>query len=140
MILLDTNVLIYAFTPDDPLRDWAEDVITRHVATEGAAVNPVVLAELAVGETEPATVADRLESWGITCLSLTAEVAPLTATTYRRYLTNRRRDRANPVAPRVPLPDFFIGAQAALLELPLATVDAGRYQRYFPTVQLLLPR
>jgi predicted nucleic acid-binding protein len=139
LILLDTNTLIYAFTPDDPLSGWAEDLISRAVADGGAAINPVVLAELAVGDADPATLADRLTDWGITCLSLTAEVAPLAASAYRRYLSNRQRRGAIPAAPRVPLPDFFIGAQAAWLELPIATADAGRYQKYFPTVQLLLP-
>jgi predicted nucleic acid-binding protein len=37
------------------------------------------------------------------------------------------------------LPDFFIGAQAAVLNLDLLTRDASRYQSYFPTVKLITP-
>jgi predicted nucleic acid-binding protein len=37
------------------------------------------------------------------------------------------------------LPDFYIGAHAAVMEWPLLTRDAARYKSYFPTVQLLAP-
>jgi hypothetical protein len=40
---------------------------------------------------------------------------------------------------RSPLPDFYIGAQAAILDLGLITRDSGRYRTYFPTVQLICP-
>ena len=37
------------------------------------------------------------------------------------------------------LPDFFIGAHAAVLDCAILTRDAARYRRYFPTVELLTP-
>jgi hypothetical protein len=40
---------------------------------------------------------------------------------------------------RTPLPDFFIGAQAAVLNLELLTRDVSRYETYFPTVKLIAP-
>jgi len=40
---------------------------------------------------------------------------------------------------RTPLPDFYIGAQAAVLNLDLITCDVSRYQRHFPTVKLITP-
>ena len=40
---------------------------------------------------------------------------------------------------KCPLPDFFIGAQAAVLDLDLITRDAGRYRTYFPTVRMICP-
>lgn len=38
------------------------------------------------------------------------------------------------------LPDFFIGAHAAVLDLPIVTRDSGRYRTYFPTVELITPK
>ena len=38
------------------------------------------------------------------------------------------------------LPDFFIGAHAAVLRLPIVTRDGGRYRTYFPTVELITPK
>ena len=40
---------------------------------------------------------------------------------------------------KTPLPDFYIGAQAAVLNLDLLTRDVSRYQSYFPTVKLIAP-
>ena len=37
------------------------------------------------------------------------------------------------------LPDFFIGAQASIAQIPLLTRDITRYRTYFPTVTLIAP-
>ncbi|UCF89853.1 MAG: DNA-binding protein, partial [Desulfobacterales bacterium] len=48
--------------------------------------------------------------------------------------------RKNPGIKSSPLPDFYIGAQAAILEMDLITRDEARYRRYFPTVKLISPQ
>ena len=53
----------------------------------------------------------------------------------KAFMTYRR----NRGTVSVPLPDFFIGAHAAVNDLALLTRDAGRYRTYFPTVRLLTP-
>lgn len=40
---------------------------------------------------------------------------------------------------RSPLPDFYIGAQAAIFDLDLITRDVSRYRTYFPSVRLISP-
>jgi hypothetical protein len=60
MILLDTNVLIYASTDQSPFLGWARRTIAAGVSEDGAAINAVSLAEICVGDAEPETVADRL--------------------------------------------------------------------------------
>jgi predicted nucleic acid-binding protein len=105
---------------------------------EGVAINPVILAELCVGDDHPDTVADRLEHLGVVLLDLPARTSQRYALAYAGFLENRRKQTA-PVAPKIPLPDFFIGAHAAFLNLPLATADAGRYRSYFPEVRLIMP-
>ena len=64
MMLLDTNVLIYASDTSSRHCIWASRIIADATATEGAVVNAVVLAEIMVGEEEPETVEDRIRRWG----------------------------------------------------------------------------
>lgn len=138
MILLDTNVLIYASIERSPFLDWARRTIAEGVSAGGAAVNAVSLAEICVGDSEPETVADRLRSWGITLLDVPAVIAEPCARAYLEY-RERRRAESGREAPALPLPDFFIGAHAQVMGWPLATADEGRFRTYFPSVPLLTP-
>jgi predicted nucleic acid-binding protein len=138
MILLDTNVLIYAFTPTSPFCQWAQETIAEAVAGEGAAINAVSLAEICVGEAEPSTVADRVRQWGVAILDVPAASADVCARAYRCY-RKRRVAQSTSAAPPMPLPDFFIGAHAAMMGWDIATVDRGRFQTYFPAVSLKTP-
>jgi predicted nucleic acid-binding protein len=60
------------------------------------------------------------------------------AQAYAAYLESRRKQNT-PQAPKSPLPDFFTGAHASFLSLPLATADLSRYQTYFPEIKLITP-
>ena len=138
MILLDTNVLIYAFETDSPFTQWARQVIAEAAAGEGAMVNPVVLAELCVGDARPDEVADRILAWGVEIHSLPASAAAVCAEAFRLYRDRRIRKAGEQIA-RMPLPDFFIGAHAQITNSRLATADSGRYKTYFPKVSLVMP-
>ena len=138
MIALDTNVLLYAAESGSQYRDWARETIARAVSTEGAAINAVCLAEICVGETEPTTAADRIRGWGVEILDVPAAAAHICAAAYRRYRSRRQRQSGKD-SPPTPLPDFFIGAHAELMDWPLATVDTSRFATYFPSVQLRIP-
>ena len=138
MILLDTNVLIYAFGAESEHRDWARHVIADGVARDGAAINAATLAELCVGDALPASVADRVRSWNVEILDIPAAAAEIAARAYRVYRQRRKRDSGR-LSPMMPLPDFFIGAHSQLMGWPLATADADRYRTYFPKVKLRLP-
>jgi len=138
MTLLDTNVLIDGFTPSSPHHSWAKGIIRSSLLGDGAAINPVILAEYLVGEEMPETVIPRLNALGIALLALPSIVSPRCAEAYAGYLENRRQQPAPP-APKSPLPEFFIGAHASILNLLIATADADRYRTYFPEVDLITP-
>jgi len=137
MILLDTNVLIYAFDSGSPFYRWARETIVGGVASGGAAINAVSLAEICVGDADPATVADRIRSWGVEILDLPAAAADACATAYRQYRNRRLRSDISPS--NMPLPDFFIGAHAKIMGWELATTDRSRFRTYFPSVSLKMP-
>lgn len=136
MIFIDTNVLIDVRSEASPFHDWAEDLLAEALSSEGAAVNAVVLAELCVGHDDPASVEAELRARDIVVLDIPAAASVLCACAYTRYRAARRTSRGGP-APGVPLPDFFVGAHAELMNWKLATRDADRYRIYFPQVKLL---
>lgn len=138
MIFLDTNVSIDAFDPASPFHAWASALLRSERLGDGVAIGPVVLTELCVGDSQPDHVAERLGSLGVVLLDLPVRASERCAAAYEAFLENRRI-QAGGNAPKVPLPDFFIGAHAALLNLPLATADEARYRRYDPELQLITP-
>ncbi|MCL4694952.1 MAG: PIN domain-containing protein [Candidatus Hydrogenedentes bacterium] len=139
MILLDTNVLIYASDPNSPFCTWARKTIADAVAGDGAAINAAVLAELCVGDADPQTVADRVRGWGVAVLDVPAAAADACAEAYRQFRERRQAESGQP-APTMPLPDFFIGAHALIMGWELATADQGRFKVCFPTVTLKMPK
>jgi predicted nucleic acid-binding protein len=73
-----------------------------------------------------------IEKSGFQLLEIPKEALFLAGKAYIKY---KRRKGVK----RTPLPEFFIGAQAAVLNLELLTRDDSRYQSYFPTVKLIAP-
>ena len=138
MILLDTNVLIYAVDRGSRYFTWAREAVADAVSSEGAAINAVSLTEICVGDVQPETVADRIRSWGVEILDVPAAAAQVCATAYLAYC-KRRKSESGKESARLPLPDFFIGAHAQIMGWPLATADLGRVRTYFPTVTLKTP-
>ena len=138
MTLLDSNVVIYAAQQGSVHHGWARRIISRAVASDGAAVNAVCLAEVCVGEEHPQTLGVRVRAWGVETLGVPVAAAEICAAAYRRYRERRHRQSGKD-SPQVPLPDFFVGAHAQIMDWSLATADAGRIRTYFPTVRLVVP-
>jgi predicted nucleic acid-binding protein len=138
VILLDTNVLIYASTPGSSFRKWARDVIADAVSGAGAGTSVVSIAEICVGDDEAETVATRVRAWGVTVLDLPSAAAEPCARAYGRYRARRLAETGRD-AHAMPLPDFFIGAHAEIMGWPIATADEGRFRTYFPSVPFETP-
>jgi predicted nucleic acid-binding protein len=139
MKLLDTNVLVYARNPKSPWHQWAVQEIASLVNSEGAAFSAASLAELC-GE-DGITAADvpgEISNFGVDLLDIPSAAAVRCGEAYRSY-RHQRKQQSGKEAPKMPLPDFFIGAHAELLGLDLVTNDPGRYKTYFPQVKLVIP-
>ena len=138
MKLFDTNVLIYAFERESTFYSWAKSALKQAILQREALVNPVVLAELGVGDENPLTLSVRLRGLGLSLIDLPWEASQAAAEAYARYLRNRSASGAGNVS-KLPMPDFFIGAHASLINCPIVTVDVDRYRSYFPHVELIKP-
>ena len=139
MILFDTSVILDALFEDAEHFDWATRLIVDSTSTAGAAVNAVTVAELCAGDRHPDRVEADLRNWGVKILDVPAAAASICGQAHRRYMLARRASGGG-MAPKIPLPDFFIGAHAEIMNWKLATRDAERIARYFPKVHLLTPK
>lgn len=95
-------------------------------------INSIVYAEFSAWYDDLRQVERMLAEFGAAFETLPEEVLFLAGKAFRQYRA-RHGTRAS------VLPDFFIGAHAAVGELPLLTRDTARIRSYFPTVVLLAP-
>jgi predicted nucleic acid-binding protein len=95
-------------------------------------VNAIVVGELSVDYATLEEVTQLLADEGIKCEDLSLEAAFLAGKCFLKY---RRRGGLK----RSPLPDFLIGAHAAVQGYRLLTRDVPRYRTYFPALQIISP-
>jgi predicted nucleic acid-binding protein len=131
-VLVDTNVLLDVATEDPLWFDWSVSQLSQAANRDGLAINPIVYAELSVHYDTLEALEAALSGHPFARLALPWDAAFVAGKAYRRY---RRRGGSK----RSPLPDFYIGAHAAVAGLALLTRDAKRYREYFPTLRLIAP-
>ena len=131
-VLVDSNVLLDVATNDPTWGVWSAEALERTADAAILVINPLIYAEVSIGfdaieDLEAALPLDlyRRED-------LPYEAGFLAGKCFLRY---RRAGGLK----RSPLPDFYIGAHAAIAGYRLLTRDATRYQSFFPNLVLIAP-
>ena len=132
MVLVDANVLLDWLTGDPAWQAWSIDQLDRHDKADGLAINPLIFAEVAMSYSSAEQLEAALPAARFARLTLPYEAAFRAGHAFGEY---RRAGGER----RSPMPDFYIGAHAAVTGLPLLTRDARRYRTYFPEVRLITP-
>lgn len=132
MTLVDTCVLLDVVRDDPHWADWSQRQLEHAAAHGGLLINPVIYAEFSVWYEDINDVNRVLDDFGAVIDALPREALFLAGKAFRQY-RSRGGTRAS------VLPDFLIGAHAAICELPLRTRDTTRVRSYFPTIALLSP-
>ena len=130
--LVDSNVLLDIFTEDPSWFEWSTASLIAAAESGPLYVNPIVYAEVSIRFSRVEDLEDALPPNEFHRSPLPWTAAFLAGKAFVSYRRNRGR------AP-VPLPDFYIGAHAAIDDLALLTRDLDRYRTYFPTVELIAP-
>ncbi len=130
--LVDSNVLLDVLTEDSVWSTWSADALAVAADAGPLYVNPIIYAEVSVRFSMVEELDEALPSRDVRRLPLPWESAFLAGKAFARY----RRQGGSRAS---TLPDFFIGAHAAVADLVLLTRDASRYRTYFPTVRLNAP-
>ncbi len=130
-VLVDSNVLLDVLLPDPVWEGWSSEALAAAAESSPLVINPIVFAEVSVGF-------DRIEDLDAALPpELRREPLPWDAAFLagKAFLAYRRRGGTK----LAPLPDFFIGAHAAVRSYTLLTRDAVRYRRSFPRLALIVP-
>ena len=130
--LVDTNVLLDVLTGDPVWLSWSSGSLAEAAEAGPLLINPIIYAEVSIRFSRVEDLDDALSPQDFRRAQLPWEAAFLAGKAFLDY----RRHRG---AKSSTLPDFFIGAHAAVDDLRLLTRDASRYRTYFPTVRLIAP-
>lgn len=131
-VLVDSNVILDIAT-DDPLwSEWSSAALARAADESVLVINPLIYAEVSVGLASIEALDDILPLSVFRRDPLPYEAGFLAG---KAFLAYRRRGGRK----FTPLPDFYIGAHAAVAGLRLLTRDAPRYRTYFPKLEILAP-
>lgn len=130
--LVDANVLLDILTEDPEWMAWSSAALARAADTAALVINPIVFGEVSVRfsrieELESALAAEDFERHPLPW--------PAAFLAGKCFVEYRRRGGVR----RSPLPDFYIGAHAAVAGFGLLTRDAARYRTYFPRLKVVSP-
>lgn len=132
MILVDTNVLLDVVTDDPAWAEWSQHQLEAAAMRDRLIVNPVIYAELSIRFARIEALDQVLAATEIALVEMPRPALFLAGKVFQDY-----RKRGGPRSG--VLPDFFIGAHAAVQQLPLLTRDVARYRTYYPTAELIAP-
>jgi predicted nucleic acid-binding protein len=130
--LVDSNVLLDLFTADPTWFPWSRARLAEALDRGPVVINQIVYGEVAHRFSTIEALEEELTPDRFVRGNLPWAAAFLAAVSYRDYRC-RGGQRGS------ILPEFFIGAHAAVLGLPLLTRDGARYRSYFPTVEVIAP-
>lgn len=132
MLLVDTNVLVGVLQDDPQWADWSIAQLRAQSKLHALVINPVIYAEMSLSFSTLEDLDDVVLTMGLALREIPRPALFLAARAYAQY---RRRGGSKEQV----LPDFFVGAHAAVEGWPLLTRDASRFRTYFPTLDVIAP-
>ncbi len=130
--LLDSRVLLDVITGDEQWADWSAEQIAAALDAGRVVINPLVYAEVSVGYETVEELDELLPASGYEREPLPYLAGFAAGKAFVRY----RRGGGDK---RSPMPDFYIGAHAAVAGYRLLTRDVRHYRTYFPTIEIIAP-
>jgi len=131
--LVDSNVILDLFLSDPNWADWSENTLATYGDKDILYINQVVYTEVSIGFESIEELEKAMHIAAFQMLEIPKEALFLAGKAFLNYRRNKGIKSS-------PLPDFYIGAQAAVMDLDLITRDESRYRTYFPTVNLITPQ
>jgi predicted nucleic acid-binding protein len=132
LILVDTNVILDVVQDDAKWAGWSLAALETAAGRDALAIDDIIYAELSVGYATIEELDAMISIWDLEIAPIPRPALFLAGKAFQRY-------RAQSGTKAGVLPDFFIGAHAAVANAPLLTRDVRRIRTYFPSVTLIAP-
>lgn len=132
MLLVDTNVILDVVENDPEWAAWSQSQLDAASLKFSLVINPVIYAELSIAYRRIEELEAMIKHSELRLESIPREALFLAGRVFLKY--RQRRGSKSGV-----LPNFFIGAHAAVAGIPLLTRDVSRYRTYFPSLELIAP-
>ena len=132
MLLVDTNVILDVIENDRQWAAWSQAQLDAASLKFTLIINPVIYAELSIAYKRIEELESMIKGAGLRLDPMPREALFLAGRVFLKY--RQQRGTKSGV-----LPDFFIGAHAAISGIPLLTRDVRRYLTYFPSLKLITP-
>ena len=131
-ILVDSCVITDLADPESAWFEWSTETLEQLDQNHTLVINQIIYAECSIGYERIEEVEALFEHSGFAMKPIPREALFLAGKAFLQY-RKRQGEKGN------VLPDFFIGAHAAISGFQLITRDRGRFGTYFPTVALIMP-
>ena len=130
--LVDSSVILDILTEDTKWFDWSSEALAEQAEQSVLVINPLIYAEVSVRFKR---IEDLDEALPISMFRRDALPWQSGFLAGKAFVDYRRQGGSR----RSPLPDFYIGAHAAIERMTLLTRDAARFQSYFPSLHVVNP-
>jgi predicted nucleic acid-binding protein len=132
MVIVDTNVLLDVVDDDPDWADWSQQQLRGQSQVHELLINPVIYTELSMSYRDIAALDRMVEQLRLKFVEIPKPALFLAGKAFLKY---RQAGGSRPAV----LPDFFIGAHAAVLDCAILTRDERCYRNYYPRVPLITP-
>jgi hypothetical protein len=132
MLLVDSNVILDVLCDDPTWAQWSREQLRARSLVHPLAINGIVYAEVSIAFNDTDNLDRAIEALGLRVLEIPRPALFLAGKAFLQY-------RRHGGAKQSILADFFIGAHAAVVGLPVLTRDGQRYRSFFPTVEVISP-
>lgn len=131
-LIVDSSVILDIFQDDPAWGDWSQSMLDWHSVDRLLYINPVIYTEVSIGFKRIEELEKAIDACGFKMLQIPKEALFLAGKAYLSYRKNKGSRTS-------VLPDFYIGAHAAVSKLTILTRDTARINTYFPKVNIISP-
>jgi predicted nucleic acid-binding protein len=131
-ILVDSSVIIDIFEDTPDWADWSTDALIKYSRDYSMIINDIIYSELSLAFNKVSELDNAIEEAGLKMEKIPREALMAAGKAFLLYRKNKGLKTNT-------LPDFFIGAHAQELKIPLLTRDTRRIKTYFPGIKIISP-